>query len=115
MPPPRRRPPRSPEHAALGEAIKLLRSEADLKQEELADIADMNFNQIGRIERGQGNPSFTTLMRLTAALETSFGRVAALTDRFLAEGDGEDQRRRDSDQNSSTTRSQSASTSSAQP
>jgi len=115
MPPPRRRPPRSPEHAALGEALKLLRREADLKQEELADLTGMNFNQIGRIERGQGNPSFTTLMRLTAALEISFGRVAALTDRFLAEEEEEGQRRRDSDQKASTTRSQSASTSSAQP
>jgi hypothetical protein len=54
-------------------------------------------------------------MRLVAALETSFGRVAALTDRFLAEEEGEGHRRRDSDQKASTTRSQSASTSSAQP
>lgn len=87
MPPPRRRPPRSREHAALGEAIKLLRLESGLKQEELADRADTDFNQIGNIERGQGNPNFRTLMRLTAALGTSFSRIAELTDRFLEEED----------------------------
>lgn len=78
MPPRRRRPPRSPEHAALGEAIRQLRQEAGMSQEELAERADTDLSQVGGIERGTRNPSYTTLLRLAAALDTTVGRIASL-------------------------------------
>jgi hypothetical protein len=40
VPPRRQSEPRSPEHAALGEAVRLTRVEAGLSQEALADAAD---------------------------------------------------------------------------
>jgi transcriptional regulator with XRE-family HTH domain len=82
MPPPRRSKPRSPEHAALGEAIRRLRLEAGLSQEQLAERAGTDLTQIGGIERGVRNPSYTTLLRLAAALETSVGELTSLADRL---------------------------------
>ena len=82
MPPPRRSKPRSPEHAALGEAVRQLRLEAEMSQEELAEAAGTDLTQVGGIERGVRNPSYTTLLRLAAALGTSVGEMASRADRL---------------------------------
>lgn len=80
MPPRRRSKPRSPEHAALGEAVRQLRLEIGLSQEQLAERASTDLTQVGGIERGVRNPSYTTLLRLAAALETSVGELTSLAD-----------------------------------
>ena len=82
MPPPRRSKPRSPEHAALGEAVRRLRLEAEMSQEELAEAAGTDLTQVGGIERGIRNPSYTTLLRLATALGTSVGELTTLADRI---------------------------------
>jgi transcriptional regulator with XRE-family HTH domain len=82
MPPQRRSKPRSPEHAALGEAIRQLRLKAGMSQEQLAEGAGTDLTQIGGIERGVRNPSYTTLLRLAAALETSVGELTSQADRL---------------------------------
>jgi len=82
MPPPRRSKPRSPEHAALGEAVRRLRLEAEMSQEALAEAAGTDLTQVGGIERGIRNPSYTTLLRLAAALGTSVGELTTLADRI---------------------------------
>lgn len=80
MPPRRRSQPRSPEHAALGEAMRRLRQQAGLSQEQLAERAETDLSQIGGIERGTRNPSYATLVRLAAALDTTVGAIATLAD-----------------------------------
>ncbi len=80
MPPRRKSSPRSPEMGSLGEAIRQLRVEAKLSQERLAELVETDFTQIGGIERGTGNPNYTTLLRLAAALETRVGSIASLAD-----------------------------------
>ena len=82
MPPPRRSKPRSPEHAALGEAVRRLRLEAEMSQEQLAEAAGTDLTQVGGVERGVRNPSYTTLLRLAAALDTSVGELTTLADRI---------------------------------
>ena len=82
MPPPRRSKPRSPEHAALGEAVRRLRLEAKMSQEQLAEAAGTDLTQVGGVERGVRNPSYTTLLRLAAALDTSVGELTTLADRI---------------------------------
>jgi transcriptional regulator with XRE-family HTH domain len=82
MPPPRRSKPRSPEHAALGEAVRRLRLEAGMSQEQLAENAGTDLTQVGGVERGVRNPSYTTLLRLALALDTSVGRMATLADQL---------------------------------
>jgi transcriptional regulator with XRE-family HTH domain len=82
MPPPRRSKPRSPEHAALGDAVRQLRLEAKMSQEDLAEAAGTDLTQVGGVERGVRNPSYTTLLRLAAALGTSVGELTSLADRL---------------------------------
>ena len=86
MPPARRSKPRSPEHAALGEAVRTLRRDAGMSQEELADAAGTDLTQVGGIERGIRNPSYTTLLRLAAALETTVGELTTVADRLRERG-----------------------------
>jgi transcriptional regulator with XRE-family HTH domain len=83
VPPPRRSKPRSPEHGALGEAIRTLRTEAGFSQEQLAEYAGTDLTQVGGIERGVRNPSYTTLLRLADALDTTVGDIATLADELL--------------------------------
>lgn len=84
MPPPRRSKPRSPEHAALGDAVRQMRLEAEMSQEELAEAAGTDLTQVGGVERGVRNPSYTTLLRMATALGTSVGALTTLADRLRA-------------------------------
>lgn len=82
MPPTRKSKPRTVELGALGEAIRRLRHEAGLTQEQLADRVATDLTQIGGLERGTRNPSYTTLLRLASALRTRVGEIARLADRL---------------------------------
>lgn len=82
MPPRRRAKARTPEHAALGEAIRQTRLKAELSQEQLADLAETDITQIGGLERGVRNPSYMTLLRLARALETRVGVLTTLADQL---------------------------------
>lgn len=86
MPPARKRQPRTAELGALGEAIRRLRREAGLTQEQLAERAATDLTQIGGLERGTRNPTYTTLLRLAAALKTRVGEIALLADRLADQG-----------------------------
>jgi transcriptional regulator with XRE-family HTH domain len=85
VPPARKSKPRTPEHAALGDAIKQLRTQAGLSQEQLAERASTDLTQIGGLERGTRNPSYSTLVRVASALKTRVGELATLADRFADE------------------------------
>ncbi len=82
MPPRRKAQPRSSEHAALGAAIQQLRKNAGLSQEALADASDVHPTHIGGLERGVRNPSYATLLKLAAALDTRVGRLTTLADKI---------------------------------
>ncbi|MCL6267312.1 helix-turn-helix domain-containing protein [Flagellimonas myxillae] len=53
----------------LGERVRQLRIEKGLSQFYLGIDADVNKNQIGRIERAERNTSIVTLSRIADALE----------------------------------------------
>lgn len=53
---------------AIGERIHELRLQHGLSQEELSHEADLMLSQIGRIERGETNPTVSTLYVLAQAL-----------------------------------------------
>lgn len=84
MPPRRQSQPRSPEHAALGEAVRLARVEAGLSQEALVDAAGLHITVLGDVERGVGNPNYETLIRLARALGTTPGALLTAADRLLS-------------------------------
>jgi transcriptional regulator with XRE-family HTH domain len=54
---------------AVGNRIRDLRKERNISQEDLANDADIPLSQIGRIERGETNPTISTLYVISIALE----------------------------------------------
>lgn len=82
MPPRRRSKPRSTAHRALGEAIEELRDEAGMTHEELADRLEMSFQRISELERGVGNPTFATLLRVTKGLNVELSDLATRMERI---------------------------------
>ena len=83
MPPRRESKPRSSEHAALGEAVRVLRVEAGLSQEALADAAHVHITLLGGLERGTGNPNYATLVKLSRALGLTPGALLSRADALM--------------------------------
>jgi transcriptional regulator with XRE-family HTH domain len=53
---------------AVGRTIKVLRTRRLLSQEALGQRADTHRNYVGAIERGEGNPTLASVVRLVLAL-----------------------------------------------
>lgn len=66
---------RSQAHAALGRAIRRVRREQNVSQEELGYRAGLHRTYVGGIERGEKNPSYENLLRLAEALGVSVSDV----------------------------------------
>lgn len=68
--------------ASLGKAVKTLRRERGLTQEELARRAGTHVTYVGRIERGERNLTWTALSRICHGLDVRrsvlVGRVEEL-------------------------------------
>ena len=60
---------------ALGAAVRAAREEQGLSQEELGFEADLDRTYISGIERGVRNPTVTTLLRITRALDAELSSV----------------------------------------
>jgi transcriptional regulator with XRE-family HTH domain len=60
---------------AFGKHLRSVRAEHGLSQEDLANDADIPINQIGRIERGEINPSLSTLNSIASALKMSLSKL----------------------------------------
>jgi len=57
----------------FGENLKKIRMDKGLSIRALADLAELNFGNIGDIELGKVNPTLTTIVALAAALEVHRG------------------------------------------
>jgi transcriptional regulator with XRE-family HTH domain len=55
---------------AVGERIREIRLKQGISQEALSHEADIPLSQIGRIERGETNPTISTLYVIAQALGT---------------------------------------------
>lgn len=55
----------------LARKIRVRRAEIGMSQMKLAEAADCHINHIGRIERGQADPSFSMLLRIARGLKIS--------------------------------------------
>lgn len=79
MPRPRTAKPRSLQHAALGHAIELVIAEdVDMTLDTVVRDSGLDEKQIGTYIRGQGNPTYGTLLKLCDGLHVS---LATLTSR----------------------------------
>lgn len=54
---------------AFGKKVRDLRTSAGLSQEQLANEAEVPLSQVGRIERGEINPTLSTINALATALK----------------------------------------------
>lgn len=63
---------------AVGEQVRSIRLQLDLSQEELANEADIPLSQIGRIERGETNPTISTLFVIAEALKTDLKTLVSV-------------------------------------
>jgi len=71
------RTPQDPEsQAALGKAIRELRNKRGATLETLASEAGITKNMLSLIERGEGNPSWTTMRGIAKALGISVAELA---------------------------------------
>ncbi len=61
----------------LGEALRALRKEAGLTQEQLADRLGVDPTFVGRLERGQRGAHWRTIRRILTALDTPVSAFAA--------------------------------------
>lgn len=60
---------------ALGEAVRAARKERGVSQEGLAYATGIERAHMGRIERGETNPSFLNLMKIAIALDTELSQI----------------------------------------
>jgi DNA-binding phage protein len=86
---PRTAKPRSPRHAALGQAIELVIAEdAEMTVETVVTDSGLNEELFRTFMRGQGNPRYDTMLRLADGLHVSLGKLLLLAEE-LYEGRGE--------------------------
>lgn len=73
---------RSQAHVALGRAIRDLRADLNISQEELAGRSGMHRTYLGGIERGERNPSYTNILRIAAALDVPASELLSVAERL---------------------------------
>jgi len=74
---------RSADHVAFGRAIRELRQEQHVSQEELSHRSGLDRSYMGGVERGERNVSLANILRIAAGLDVSpivlFERFEQLT------------------------------------
>jgi transcriptional regulator with XRE-family HTH domain len=65
----------SPPLISLGKAIRRIRIERGISQENLALLAELDRSYVGRVERGDNNVALLTLVKLAKALEMSVAKL----------------------------------------
>jgi transcriptional regulator with XRE-family HTH domain len=65
----------------LAQAVRRLRMERGLTQEELAFKTNLTVAAVGRIERADANPQWSTLKQIAAALDLTIAQLAAESER----------------------------------
>jgi transcriptional regulator with XRE-family HTH domain len=73
--------PPQPTLAALGQAIRTLREERDMTQDDLGDAAGISYQHASYIERGRRNPSIEVTARIARALSVTLSDLIARAER----------------------------------
>lgn len=78
---------KSEEAVAFGEAVREARKSLGLSQDDFAAVSDLHRTYIGGIERGERNPTLTTILRISAALQLKPETLIARVRTILCEGE----------------------------
>ena len=76
---------RTEPQVGLGAALRELRLERGLSQEEVAHRASLHPTWVSHLESGRENPAWGTVRRLAMALEVSLAALAARAESMEAE------------------------------
>ena len=68
---------------AFGRAIRVMRAERGISQEELGLRAGLSRGFFGKVERGDANPTFETIVKVAAGLEVPAADVVSLAESYL--------------------------------
>ena len=77
--------PRNEPQTALGQAIRRLRKERQLSQEELGHRAEIHPTWISHIESGRTNPAWGTVRRIARVFEVRLSEIVLLAERLAEE------------------------------
>ena len=80
----------SAQHLALGNALRELRVQRGLSQEELAYRAGLHRNYVGACERGEINLSFRVLLQFTVGLRVELSEIVHHYERLERNSSRED-------------------------
>ena len=72
--------PRTEPQPGLGRAIRQVRTERGLSQEELGLRAEIHPTWISHLESGRNNPAWGSVRRIAAALDLKLSELAALAE-----------------------------------
>jgi transcriptional regulator with XRE-family HTH domain len=81
--------PRTEPQPGLGRAIRRLRTDRGLSQEEVGRRAEIHPTWISHIESGRNNPAWGSVRRIAGALGVSLSELAALAEELDANRDGD--------------------------
>lgn len=79
--------PRSPAHAAFGQAIRELREQHGIAQEAFALQCGIDRSHYGGIERGERNPSLSTVYKIAATLNVPASAIHTRAEQIQARQD----------------------------
>lgn len=78
---------KSPDHVALGRAVRELRERCGVTQDMLVFDAGVSGHYVNDVECARLNPSFGVLLRIVRTLGSSMAELVEVYDRHLAEID----------------------------
>lgn len=73
---------RSPASRALGRAVRQLRDQRDVSQDDLAAIIGIHRTYLGGIERGERNPTYANIRRVAEGLGVPGSELLALAEKL---------------------------------
>lgn len=68
---------------AFGSAVRAMRLEQGIAQEELAALAGIERSHMGKIERGEHMPTLALILKISTALQRSAADLMATTEKLL--------------------------------
>lgn len=79
-----------PTRHSVGQAIRELRGDAGISQEELAHRSGLDRSYMGGVERAERNPSLRILLQVAAGLDLPLSRILARAEELASHpADGE--------------------------